>query len=116
MDESDACTTDMFDPLRGKWDPDILEFVVGAEGPVGARKLEAVLGELGSDGGKSVRHSELRTARTTGRAVSPHPRHVWASLMIAALCLFYSSERSRRISSSASGSAQVRDCTSSFHF
>ncbi|GAA5880700.1 hypothetical protein JCM3774_002799 [Rhodotorula dairenensis] len=54
LDISDACTTDMFDPLRGEWDADILEFVVGEEGPAGARKLEALFGELGSDGGKSL--------------------------------------------------------------
>lgn len=53
MDESDACTTGMLNALTAEWDQDILEFVASQGGANGDR-LEAVLGKVGSDGGKAV--------------------------------------------------------------
>ncbi|GAA5979891.1 hypothetical protein JCM10908_001454 [Rhodotorula pacifica] len=54
MDDSDACTTGMFNPILGDWDDDILAFVAGEEDEEGAEKLEGVLGEVGGDGGKPL--------------------------------------------------------------
>ena len=54
LDGSDACTTGMFNPLLGEWDDEILAFVAGDEDQAGVRKLEDLLGEPSTDGGKSV--------------------------------------------------------------
>ncbi|BGP36950.1 hypothetical protein JCM10449v2_000854 [Rhodotorula kratochvilovae] len=55
-DVADACSTNLFDPVRGAWDDDVLAFVAsgekgGEEAQQAGEKLKALLGEVEMDGG-----------------------------------------------------------------
>ncbi|GAA5974008.1 hypothetical protein JCM11641_008210 [Rhodosporidiobolus odoratus] len=58
LDAADACSTNLFDPVKQDWDDEVLEYVmcggvapeVGKEGE-GAKRLRDMLGEVEADGG-----------------------------------------------------------------
>lgn len=63
VDAADACSTNLFNPVKGDWEDEILEYVMGdsfgeSHGEYGRKKgierLRELLGTVERDGGKPV--------------------------------------------------------------
>lgn len=104
-DAADACSTNLFNPVLGDWDDDILDFVMGGgeNNATKIGKMRELLGEVEKDGGIEVSCCPL-----CGRSGAFGIVAFSASVDRLNVDQMRSSAASRRTSSSATASARVR--------